>query len=257
MNLTKSTSAAYSPKKPLIHIFFDVDSTLSGIEGIDVLAEWNQVGKEVSSITKECMSVTGMNPGAYRQRMQMVAPTLTQVKKLSKLYLDCLTPGAFELVSILQKFDKRIYIVSAGIRQALSPLAIHLGIPVQNIYAVDVFFDDNGYYRRFDKASPLTQNEGKRFVIEKLCPANESSLLIGDGLSNLDARSAVTRFVGFGGHQMRQTIKKASDFYISTSNLLALLPLVLTAAEVKKLNQEERTLYNQGLIAIHHNQISF
>ena len=242
-------------KHPLQHIFFDVDSTLSDIEGIDVLAEWHQVGKEVAAITEQCMSQSGMSPAAYQQRLQLVRPSLADINRLGALYINRLTDGAQAVISILQSFNKQIYIVSAGIKQALLPLAKHLAIPTNQVFAVDIMFDKQGDYQAFDEQSHLTQAHGKTAVIQSVCSAKQTALLIGDGLSDLEAEPALNRFVGFGGHHRRQAIEQASPFYITANHLFALLPLILTQAEVDKLNDQQHHCFEIGLSAIDNNQV--
>ncbi len=255
--MTTKNLNLWVPKQPVHHIFFDVDSTLSSIEGIDVLAEWNQVGVEVSAITKRCMSQTGINLEAYQMRLNLVKPTVSQIKHLSKLYIKQLTTGANEVISILQKLNKQVYLISAGIRQALLPLANHLSIPPNHTYGVDVFFDDSGHYHHFDQTSSLAQNDGKTRVIRRICPSIKSTLLIGDGLSDLEAKQNVYRFIGFGGHCIRKKIQDSSEFYITSHQLFALLPLVLTATEVDKLAPEDYRRFAKGLTAINNNQVHF
>lgn len=243
------------PQQPMHHIFFDVDSTLTSIEGIDILAQWNQVGEEVAAITDLCMSKTGMNPKAYQQRLDMVKPTLIQIKQLSNLYIDKLTAGAIEVISVLQKLNKNVFIISAGLRQALLPLAKYLSIPPEHTYAVDIYFDNDGNYHHFDNSSPLAQKDGKTIVIQQVCTSENSAFLIGDGLSDLEARTAVERFVGFGGHRIRQTVLSNSDYYIYSSSLFSLLPLLLTAGEVERLDNNDYNHYTKGLADIHRNQV--
>lgn len=253
--MVELTEQIWVPKRPMHHVFFDVDSTLSAIEGIDVLAEWNQVGSKVAAITEQCMSKTGMNPEAYQQRLEMVKPTINQINRLSELYIKELTTGASEVIAILHKLDKQIYIVSAGIKQALLSLADYLSIPPNHIHAVDVFFDAEGHYHHFDHTSLLAQNDGKTRVIQQTCPSTKSAFLIGDGLSDLDAYSAVNRFVGFGGHCIRPNVQNASEYYISSPHLYALLPLLLTASEANRLNQDDYNQYALGLEAIFNKQV--
>jgi phosphoserine phosphatase len=253
--MDKLIQHAWIPPKPFQYVFFDVDSTLSAIEGIDVLANWNHVGEEVAAITEQCMSKTGMNPKAYQYRLDKVKPTLQQINELSELYIQQLTPGAKEVIAILHQLGKTPFIISAGLKQALIPLAHHLSIPLAHTFAVDIYFDEMGNYHHFDNTSLLAKKQGKSSIIEQACPTRDTVLLIGDGLSDLEAEGVVSRFVGFGGHCLRENVQKASEFYIKTPHLYALLPLLLTANEVEKLNQQASNLYMKGLTAIQTNQV--
>lgn len=242
-------------KVPIDTFFFDCDSTLSLIEGIDVLAAMNGVYEKVQQITERCMSQTGLNLNAYRKRLALVQPDNIQLETLAKEYIIHITPGAHESINVLQHLNKKIYIISAGIKSSILPLAHHLGISEDNVFAVDVYFNPNGTYKGFNEKSHLVKRLGKPMLIKAKLAPNERSLLIGDGMSDWEARDAVTRFVGFAGLNSKQWIHDHSNFYIKNNSLLSLIPLSLTDEEIKQLSPEDYSYYQLGLKEIYNGTV--
>lgn len=228
------------------YVFIDVDSTLTGIEGIDVLAEHRGVGPEVKALTEACMSVKGMNIEDYDKRLKLVKPSLQEVHQLAKHYTDHLTDGASIVIRTLQELNKNIILVSGGIKQAILPLADRLNIPEEHVFAVDLYFDKQGHYIDFDHHSPLVAADGKRVIIEHQTFDYKSSVFIGDGKSDLEAQSVVGRFIGFGGKGIRQAVLDGCNYFIKRNRLHALLPLSLTYHEMQRLNDEQRVVFQQG-----------
>ncbi|HEX9493507.1 MAG TPA: haloacid dehalogenase, partial [Thermoanaerobaculia bacterium] len=141
-----------TPKYQLV--FFDVDSTLVTIEGIDVLA----AGKpEVVKLTEAAM--TGEIPldQVYARRLEMIRPTRDAVTKLMQRYLDSLVAGAEETILALKRAGCVIHLITAGIEQAVVGLAWAFGV---KLHAVRLEFTESGEYKDFDRGSPLTRPGG-------------------------------------------------------------------------------------------------
>lgn len=243
-------SRSWMLETPIDVFFFDCDSTLSLIEGIDYLAGLNGVGKEVEEITHRCMAETGLSRADYKKRLDLVKPTQLQIKQLAATYCTHLAPGAVEVISALHSLGKKIYIISAGIKSAILPLAVQLDISSDRVLAVDVFFNEDGSYARFDEHSELIQANGKSILITNVLKEGERSLLLGDGYSDWEVQSTVTRFVGYAGLCPKVWVREHSDFYIASVSMLSLLALGLTDEEQMNLKMEFRVSYEQGLADI-------
>src|SRR5438552_9996704 len=141
-------------------VFFDVDSTLVTIEGIDVLALGNP---EVTTLTEAAMNGEVPLDQVYAARLKMIKPSRADVDSLAQKYLASLTPGAKETIDALRNNGVSVHLVTAGIAQAMAPLASHLG--VRHVHAVSMKFDDAGNYADFDRRSFLTRRDGKELVV--------------------------------------------------------------------------------------------
>ncbi len=240
---------------PYSAIIFDVDGTLSAIEGIDYLAELNHVDAQVKALTATAMGKTGINAQLYKQRLDLVQPTQDQIFTLAKKYYQEQVPDADKVIAIFQRLGKSVYMLSAGILPAVKLLGAQLNIPADKIYAVNIQFDEKGKYVDFDHDSPLVNNDGKRLLAEQIKKHCPTILHIGDGLNDFSTHDLVTRFVGFGGVYYRSNIESLCEFYIRNKSLAALLPLTLTQEEVGMLQPDEQIVYALGLKAIANGEV--
>jgi phosphoserine phosphatase len=244
------TTANWQLQTPASAIVFDCDGTLSTIEGIDELARFNGVYDEVAKLTAMAMGKTGLTPELYQQRLNLVNPRQAQLQQLAQTYLSHRIADAQQVIQTLKGLNKSVYIVSAGLNPAVTLFGETLQIPRENIYAVNLQFDQQGNYVDYDRTSPLVNNDGKRFIVSELKSQHEHIIHIGDGLNDYATHDFVTRFIGFGGIYYRENLAALCQYYISTASLASLLPLALTKAEQANLDGAELALYLQGVKAI-------
>lgn len=239
---------------PLDAIIFDCDGTLSALEGIDELAKLNGAGAAVQQLTADAMGKTGINPELYQQRLALTQPTRDQVLALGEQYFNHQAPDVLAVIQLLQALNKAVYIISAGLYPAVAIFGKLLGVPQENIFAVNIYFDSAGNFSDFDHASPLVTADGKRTISSQLKQKHPRILHIGDGLNDYSTHDLVTRFVGYGGFFYRARIAELCQYYIATPSMTALLPLCLTVAEVKRLTEAQYRLYQQGLTLLAHGE---
>ena len=207
-------------------VFFDVDSTLVTIEGIDVLADGNS---EVARLTEAAMNGDIALEDVYARRLDLIRPSREAVERLGQQYVASLVDGARDTISALREAGCDVHLVSAGILQAIMPLAEHLDIPPRAIHAVALMFDDEGRYADFDRRSLLTRVGGKELVVHSILARSKGkAAFIGDGVSDLETKPAVSLFIGFGGVQVRPRVKDNAAVYVEEPTLHAVLPYLLT-----------------------------
>ncbi|HMF88597.1 MAG TPA: HAD-IB family phosphatase, partial [Gemmatimonadaceae bacterium] len=133
-------------------VIFDVDSTLSAVEGIDWLAA--QRGPEIEAwsagLTERAMEGEIPIEAVYGERMRIVKPTLLEIEQLGKVYVERMATGAAETIAELRANNVEVIMVSGGLREAILPLARELGVDQKNVHAVSVFFGQDGTYAGFD-----------------------------------------------------------------------------------------------------------
>ena len=207
-------------------VFFDVDSTLVTIEGIDVLADRNP---EIARLTEAAMNGEIALEDVYARRLDLIRPSREAVERLGERYVASLVDGARETIDTLREAGCDIHIVSAGVEQAIAPLAAHLSIAPRAVHAVALRFDANGNYQDFDRRSLLTKAGGKELLVHSILARSKgTSAFIGDGVSDLETRPAVTLFIGFGGVQVRPRVKENAEVFVEEPDLRAVLPYLLT-----------------------------
>jgi phosphoserine phosphatase len=206
-------------------VFFDVDSTLVTVEGIDVLAGGNP---EVVHLTEAAMNGEIPLDEVYGRRLEIIRPSLAQVEDLGRHYCESLVDGASEVIQTLQNAGCDVHLVTAGIRQAILPLAGTLNIPLRAVHAVELRFDGAGGYVDYDRRSLLTRSGGKELVVHALLSRSKgASVFIGDGVSDLETKPVVDLFIGFGGVHTRPAVKDNAAVYVSEPTLRAVLPYLM------------------------------
>jgi phosphoserine phosphatase len=206
-------------------IFFDVDSTLVTIEGIDVLADGNP---EIARLTDAAMNGEVPLEQVYAARLEAIRPSRAAVEALGQRYLESLTDGAEEVIATLRNAGADVHLVTAGIEQAVVPLAAGLGIAPRAVHAVTLEFDARGGYKDFDRHSRLTRKGGKELEVRSvLARSKGSSAFVGDGVSDLETKPMVDLFIGFGGVHSRSRVKENADIFVEAPTLRAVLPYLL------------------------------
>ena len=209
-------------------VCFDCDSTLSRVEGIDELAKEIGLGKEMAELTDAAMNGELPLEAIYERRLSLINPDKNAVDRLAKQYVDEVVDGAVEVIQELQKKGKQVHIISGGLRQAILPLAEYLGVPIENVHAVDVRFDPDGNYQGFDTGSPLARSGGKAEICRDLSKNSLTLVMIGDGQTDLESKQAGAFFIGFGGVVERKGVRDHSDYYVAESSLYPLKDYILS-----------------------------
>lgn len=207
-------------------ICFDCDSTLSAIEGIDELARVRgpKVFAEVEAMTNDAMNGKIPVEAVFGRRLEIIQPRRADVEAIGRRYIETIEPTAKSTVAVLQERGWTVVIVSGGFRPVIAPLAAVL--QVSRVEAVDLFFDAAGNYRSFDEKFPTTRSGGKPEVISQLKaelrPAQ--TVMVGDGVSDLEAKPVVDRFIGFGRYTVRPKVQAGAHAFVhSLADVLALV----------------------------------
>ena len=198
-------------------VVLDVDSTISGIEGIDWLASrrGEDVARKVATLTHDAMRGAIPLERVYGERLRLIRPRRDEVDALSRAYVAAVAPGCVETLAALRRAGVDIVLVSGGLRNALFRLTLALGLDEQSLHAVDVHFDAGGAYTGFDEASPLATSTGKRLVIAR-AGATRPTLMVGDGSTDLAARPACDAFAAFTGFVRRESVVSGADAELTT-----------------------------------------
>ncbi|MDF1796863.1 MAG: HAD-IB family phosphatase [Coxiellaceae bacterium] len=212
-----------STQQPFDAVIFDCDGTLSSIEGIVELARWNGVEETVATLTERAMTETGITPDIYRQRIESARPTRQQCEQLAEDYYQQRTPAIDQVIEQCQQQGIAVFVISAGVNPSVQLFAAKLNIDEDNVFAVDLDFDDKGNYLDYDHTSPMTTGGGKRIVVKQIKQAFANILYVGDGKNDLDVYDDVKRFVGYGGAYYRPNIEQLCEHYIKEKSMQPLL----------------------------------
>ena len=223
--------AAHGP--PFEGVVFDCDSTLSTIEGIEELTAGHV---EIAELTAAAMAGAVPLEEVYGRRLELAGPRIEDMERIGARYAETALPGAAELVGALRASGKRVAIVSGGLLPPVRRFGVSLGVEPGDVHAVDVRFDEEGAYAGFEEGSPLARAGGKLEVIRAAFPGGDVAL-VGDGATDLEARDACARFIAFTAVARRPEVVEGADVEVARADLAALLPHLLTAAELADLRR--------------------
>lgn len=234
------------------HVLFDCDSTLSAVEGIDVIAASLGFQDEVATLTDAAMDGDVELNAVYAERLRMLRPSKQEIAQLRTAYKQSVVPAAREVVAGLLEVGTEVYVVSGGLAEPVRDFAVHLGINPDNVRAVEARHDSlsgewwkagqgpvDEEYSGFVEGA-LTRSDGKAEIISDLLRARTgSSLLVGDGVSDMNAAGSVDLFVGFGGVTVRRAVAAQAPIFIAEPSLAAVLPIALGPGGASRLKDSE------------------
>ena len=238
---------------PYRHVVFDCDSTLTLVEGIDVLAEIAGMADEVARLTDAAMAGDVELEDVYGERLAMIRPTAAQIVAVRHHYTQSPVPDAGEVVSGLLDLGHEVYIVSGGLEEPVTEFGISLGVPESHIRAVGVEYDQlagrwwaqhQGDERYLDYSrGALAMSEGKAEIIGELIGESPGRrLLVGDGVSDLLASESVDLFIGFGGVAARPKVRQGAPVFLTECSLSPILPLATGPVPIERLAGAENLL---------------
>lgn len=245
-------------------VFLDVDSCLTGIEGIDMLGEMHGKTDEIKRLTNLAMNGEVPLDEVFARRLNLIRPRQEDLEIVAREYIRTITQDAPEVIRALKSLGVDVRLISGGYDTAIFPLAKHLGIPQTFVHANRLFFDKNGNYIGFDENNPLSKQGGKKAVIEKLRQDRISILtpvaIVGDAVSELETKPATDFRVGFGGHVKREKVEDEADVFIKDPSFATLLPLMLDSDNIREIIDympDQRGILKKGLGGIKRVAFSF
>lgn len=208
-------------------VCFDVDSTVCCDEAIDELAKYVGKSKEVSDITRTAMLGGANFREALAKRLDIIQPSHDILEEFLEANQPRLTPYIEDLIAQLHKRGTDVYLISGGFDVIIEPAAKQLNIPFKNIFANSIKFYYDGSYAGFDKSRPTSNQDGKSRVIAMLKQTKgyKNIVMIGDGVTDLEACPPANAFIGFGGNQVRDTVRDNCHWFVhSFKELITELP---------------------------------
>jgi HAD superfamily phosphoserine phosphatase-like hydrolase len=218
-------------------MFFDCDSTLSSIEGIDELARSRgpEVFAEIVALTDAAMNGEIALDEVFPKRMEIIRPDRKTCEEVAAKYIETVTPGALELIEELKRDGWTPVIISGGFEPLIRPLARFLGI--DHVEAVPLYLDEAGEYAGYGRDYPTTRNMGKNEIIRewKAALLPERTGMMGDGISDLETRTDVDVFIGYGGVVARPLVKQNSSHWLTHLADISAIMAILRSGDVSPL----------------------
>jgi len=225
-------------------IFFDCDSTLSTIEGIDELAKLAGKEAEIADLTNKAMNGELDLKDVYGARLEAIQPTKAQLKAVEERYWETTVPDAKAVIDALKFLGKHVFVVSGGLAEPVRGFARRLGVEPEHVRAVELEYNElSGEWWRYHDhrqlaqqkfmdyyEGPLTVSSGKPAMVQELAGSlHGKRMFVGDGASDLATQSVVDLFVGFGGIVARENVRQYARVWLEANTLAPILPLAAGA----------------------------
>lgn len=199
-------------------VCFDVDSTVCLDEGIDELADFCGAWKAVAEWTSKAMSGSVPFEDALAARLSLFNPSLPQLQDFLEKRPPRISHGISELINKLKATGTNVYLISGGFRQMINPVALELGIPLENIFANQLLFASSGDFLGFDKDEFTSRSGGKATAVQHIRKVHQykTLVMIGDGATDLEARQpgGADLFICYGGVQLREAVAAKADWLV-------------------------------------------
>lgn len=210
------------------NIIFDLDSTLTPLEGIDELGALKHKRSEIETLTNAAMNGEIELEDVFLRRLEIIQPTRHDLQVVGSMYARNPTPFATETITSLRAAGARVWVVTGGYSESVLCLTRTLGIPDENVFANEVLFDSHGQYAGINTNTPLWKNLGKKIVVEKIRSLSPGkAVMIGDGMSDWEAAQSCDHFVYFGGYVYREKVAAKADTVITGPSLQPVLEYLL------------------------------
>jgi phosphoserine phosphatase len=241
------------------HVFFDCDSTLTTIEGIDILADSAGKRWRVEVLTQAAMDGELDLEEIYAKRLRAIKPTHQQIRDIRRAYKQHMVEDARETITILQELGHQVYIISGGLLEPVREFGVYLGVPTDHIRAVDITYNElSGQWwaggdeqvMTYDDGA-LTVSDGKAEIVQELLDGKRGrSLLVGDGYSDLLASRAVNLFAGFTGVVQRARVSQEAPLFITSASIAPILAVAAGPAAVSVLKKTSHVVLCQKCLEL-------
>ena len=244
-------------------IFFDCDSTLSRIEGIDELARLKGKEGRVGLLTNKAMDGELDLADVYGKRLKAIRPSRAQLKAIEERYWETTVEDTRLTIAALHFLGKHVFIISGGLIDAVKGFGRRLGVDAARIRAVQLEYNElSGEWWRYHEPGaqqeqtyldyqqgPLTDSSGKSRIVNELAAGlSGRRMMIGDGVSDLATKDLVDLFVGYGGVVAREKVAAEADIFVACASLSPILPIAAGRQGWQRLHGSEyEAVYRKGL----------
>ena len=206
-------------------LLIDFDSTLVGFETLEALAEAALDGHpdgegrraDIIRLTDEAMEGRLDFHEALVRRLELVEADRGHVQAVADRAVAALSPSVARNLEALRRHADRVYVVSAGFKDVIAPVAEAMGLDWSHILANDLTYDADGRVIGVDTDNSLAFEDGKLAAVQAL-NLTGPVVMIGDGWGDWRVREAglADRFWAFTEIVTRQRVVERADGVAAT-----------------------------------------
>ncbi len=201
------------------YYIFDFDSTLTKVEGLDILAEITLTNNPKKEETiEEIIKITNLGidgeisfTQSLERRIKLLNAKRSDIELLIKELRKHVSSSIERNREFFESFSENIYVISAGFKEFIDPIVAAYNIPSDRVFANTFEFNEEGEIIGFDRDNVLSSHNGKIQCLKNLQLKGEIQV-IGDGYSDYVTKEAgvADKFFAYTENVARQkTIENA------------------------------------------------
>jgi len=176
---------------------FDFDSTLTSVEGLDVLAEITLANNpRRDEIIQEIINITNLGidgdisfPESLERRIKQLNAKRSDLDLLIEELKKHVSSSIERNKEFFQQYGEHIYVMSAGFKEFIVPIVAEYNIAPERVYANTFVFNEDDEIIGFDRDNVLSKTNGKIQCLKDMNLEGEIQM-IGDGYSDYVTREA-------------------------------------------------------------------
>ncbi|MFA0963467.1 phosphoglycerate dehydrogenase [Roseivirga sp. BDSF3-8] len=198
----------------------DFDSTFTQVEALDVLGEIsleNHPQKDERLQKIKDITDQGMDGGmsfreSLEKRLELLDAHRDDLKPLVEHLSKKVSSSFKRNREFFENNADRIFILSNGFNEFITPIVTEYGIKAANVYANKFIFDEKGNIIGFDKDILLSKNNGKVEQLKRL-ELDGDVYVIGDGYTDYEIKASglANRFYAFTENVERTKVTEKAD----------------------------------------------
>lgn len=227
-------------------VCLDMDSTVCVDESINEYSKMLGKFHEIQALTNSAMNGDMKFEDSFKKRLETMAPTKEDfeqfLKNREKLTYQnkLITNGVSHFVATLRRQGVHVCLLTGGFYEIAEMVAKFIGMEARpgfetlksgktdvmlcggvslppTIYANQLIFDETGKYNGLID-SPVSRAGGKPDVIKSLVEKFDfkNIVMIGDGATDLEAKSELVTFIAFTEHVKREAVVEEADFEMAS-----------------------------------------
>lgn len=208
-----------------MYFLIDFDSTVTKVEGLDELAaialksDPNGEAKvsKIKELTDLGMAGEISFSESLSQRLALLNANKSHIDILVEFLKGKISDSFLRNKQFLTEYADNILIISSGFKDFIVPIALHLGLKAENVYANTFKYNDKGDITGIDQSNPLSKTGGKIEVVNGLNLEGHVSV-IGDGYTDYEIKKSglANRFYAFIENVERLKVTEVADFTIKS-----------------------------------------
>ena len=175
--------------------------------------------KKIIKLTNQAMEGKLDFNTALKRRIALLNIHQKQIQEIIDILQERISNSFLENKDKIRSMKDRVYIMSGGFKEIISPIVKDFGIEEDHIFGNEFTYDDKGFINGINNQTLLSYSDGKIRAIQTLNLEN-GAYVIGDGSTDLELKKVkgVISFICFIENINRISVSSKADHIASDLN---------------------------------------